>query len=107
MLGLLSGCKEVPDRPATSTVRGGATDFEQPQPVQTAGENAVPQLRVGSKLFAPDGTLWGTVVQMADAHRFPNGDTEAGVLVDYGPRMGEPYPPQWLPRRSAERFRIE
>jgi len=108
LLGLsLSGCREAPDPPARSAVNGGATDVVQPQPVQAAGDDAIHTLRIGSKLYAPDGTLWGTVVQTEAAHTFPNGDTEAGVLVDYGPRMGEPFPPQWLPRRSAERFRIE
>jgi hypothetical protein len=65
-------------------------------------------LRVGAKLYDMNGELWGTVVEMSDAHTFPNGVTEPGVKVDYGARMGNPpVPPQWLPQRSAERFRVE
>ncbi len=63
-------------------------------------------LPVGSKLYS-HGELWGTVVGKSDAHTFENGVVEPGVLVDYGPRMGNPpVPPQWLPRRSAERFSV-
>ncbi|HEU4558176.1 MAG TPA: hypothetical protein VFS20_10015 [Longimicrobium sp.] len=62
-------------------------------------------LRIGSRLYDADGELWGTVVGMEFLHRFPNGVIEAGVLVDHGPRAGKPrLPPQWVSRRSAERF---
>lgn len=62
-------------------------------------------LRIGSRLYDADGELWGTVVGMEFLHRFPNGVIEAGVLVDHGSRAGKPrLPPQWVSRRSAERF---
>jgi hypothetical protein len=65
-------------------------------------------IRVGAKLYDQRGELWGTIVEVRDAFAFPNGVTEPAVKVDYGPRMGDsPVEPQWLPRRSAERFRIE
>jgi hypothetical protein len=65
-------------------------------------------LRIGAKLISQNGEVWGTVVEMSDSHRFDDGTVEAGVLVDYGPRMGDPpVPPQWLPKRSALRFTIQ
>lgn len=65
-------------------------------------------IRVGAKLYDQQGEFWGTIVEVEDAHTFPNGVTEPAVKVDYGPRMGDsPVSPQWLPRRSAERFRVE
>ena len=65
-------------------------------------------IRVGSKLHSQDGELWGTVVDVSDAHTFPNGVIEPGVQVDYESRMGNsPVPPQSLPRRTAERFTIK
>jgi hypothetical protein len=65
-------------------------------------------LKVGSKLYDQNGELWGTVVEVSDAHTFENGAVEPGVKVDYGPRMGNPpVPPQWLPSRSAEKFDVK
>lgn len=62
-------------------------------------------LRIGSKLYDRDGKLWGTVVEIALLHRFPNGMTEGGVLVERAPRAGNArVPPQWVSRREAERF---
>ena len=62
-------------------------------------------LRIGSRLYDRDGELWGTVVEIALLHRFPNGVTEGGVLVDRAPRTGnQRVPPQWVSRREAERF---
>jgi hypothetical protein len=63
---------------------------------------------VGSKLYDRNNELWGTVIDIREAHKFPNGVTEPGVLVDYGPCMGNPpVPPQWLPTRSAARFTVK
>ena len=62
----------------------------------------------GAKLYSQNGELWGTVVEVSDAHTFENGVTEPGVKVEHGPRMGNlPVAPQWLPRRSDERFDIK
>jgi hypothetical protein len=72
-----------------------------PDPVPSHG------IRVGARLYTAQGELWGTILEVEGAHRFPNGVVEPGVRVDYGPRMGDPpVPPQWLPRRSAERFTV-
>jgi len=54
-------------------------------------------LSVGQKLYRPDGSLFGTIVQLESAHQFENGAVEPGALVDYGPPMGT----AWLPQRSA------
>jgi hypothetical protein len=67
-----------------------------------------PAVRVGAKLYDSGGQLWGTVVAVVPKHRFPNGRVEPGMQVDYGPRMNDsPVPPQWLPQRAADRFRVE
>lgn len=55
---------------------------------------------VGQTLYMSDGTQYGTVVAAEEAHQFPNGTVESGVLVDYGPRI--PGEQNWLPTRSAE-----
>jgi hypothetical protein len=79
-----------------------------PASVDNELEPADDSLRPGAQLVNRQGELWGTVLEVSDAHRFENGVVEPGVLVDYGPRMGDsPVPPQWLPRRSAERFTIK
>ena len=49
-----------------------------------------------------DGTQYGTVVAADEAHQFPDGTVEPGVLVDYGPRI--PGQQNWLPTRSAEKM---
>jgi hypothetical protein len=54
-------------------------------------------LSVGQKLYRPDGSLFGTITALEDAHQFENGAVEPGALVDYGPPMGA----AWLPQRSA------
>ena len=54
---------------------------------------------VGQTLYMSDGTQYGTVVAADEAHQFPNGAVEPGVLVDYGPRI--PGQQNWLPTRSA------
>ena len=54
---------------------------------------------VGQTLYMSDGTQYGTVVAAVEAHQFPNGAVEPGVLVDYGPRI--PGQQNWLPTRSA------
>ena len=54
---------------------------------------------VGQTLTMSDGTQYGTVVAAEEAHQFPNGAVEPGVLVDYGPRI--PGQQNWLPTRSA------
>lgn len=66
-----------------------------------------PRLRVGSRLFNSEGELYGTVAGLARKHRFPNGKAEPAALVDFGDRLGGPVAPRWLPRRSAERFKVE
>jgi hypothetical protein len=47
-----------------------------------------------------DGTEYGTVVAVEEAHKFEDGTIEPGVLVDYSPRI--PGEKNWLPTRSAE-----
>jgi hypothetical protein len=90
--------RAIPKAPAAEPLTSGTGE-----PQKSPGG-----IRVGAKLYSPDGELWGTVVGIEDPHTFPNGVTEAGVLVDYGARMGNPpVPPQWLPRRSAERFTVK
>jgi hypothetical protein len=86
-----------------------------PQPSSQTGDPQSPsvgegtgRIRVGAKLYDANGQFWATVVGIKDSHVFPNGIVEPAVLVDYGPRMGDPpVPPQWFPRRSAERFTIK
>jgi hypothetical protein len=57
----------------------------------------------GQKLYRPDGQEFGTIVGGSQAHQFPNGDVEPGVMVDYGPRIPGT-PPQWIPARSAAKM---
>lgn len=98
----LSAC----DSPETAPPERTAV-VEAPAPDAPAPTNSN-SIRIGAKLYDQRGELWGTIVEVRDAFTFPNGVTEPGVKVDYGPRMGDsPVEPQWLPRRSAERFRIE
>lgn len=59
-------------------------------------------LSVGQKLYQ-NGSEWGTIVALENAHQFENGAIEPGALVDYSPRIPN-YPPQWLPQRSAARM---
>ena len=62
--------------------------------------NASSGVFVGQKLYMSDGTEYGTVVAVEDAHQFTDGTVEPGVLVDYGPRI--PGEKNWLPTRSAQ-----
>jgi hypothetical protein len=98
----LSAC-DTPEAPPSDD----APIAESPAtPVQEPASDS--GIRVGAKLYDQQGELWGTIVEVQDAYTFPNGVTEPAVRVDYGPRMGDsPVSPQWLPRRSAERFRVE
>lgn len=57
-------------------------------------------LSIGQKLYMTDGTEYGTVVAVEEAHKFEDGTIEPGVLVDYSPRI--PSEKNWLPTRSAE-----
>lgn len=96
--GLLSGCLML----------SGCGSAGEESQTSSSGSSGGSSVQVGSKLYDQNGELWGTVVSVSDAHTFENGVTEPGVQVDYGPRMGNPpVPPQWLPRRSAERFTIK
>lgn len=88
---LLAGCSSTTDVEDGSSAR--------------VESSSTSDIRGGSKLYN-NGELWGTVVEVSDAHTFEDGTTEPGVLVDYGSRMPESVPPQWLPLRSAERFDI-
>ncbi len=64
-------------------------------------------LAPGVQLIDRDGQVWGVVKQVSDRHIFPNGKVEPGILVDYGPRMGNtPVPPQWWARRAADNFTL-
>lgn len=60
-------------------------------------------LHVGQKLYMEDGSDFGTIVGLADSHKFENGAVEPGALVDCGPRIPNT-PPQWLPQRSAAKY---
>ncbi len=59
-----------------------------------------PQDEPRQTLTMSDGTQYGTVVAEVEAHQFPDGTVEPGVLVDYGPRI--PGQQNWLPTRSAQ-----
>jgi hypothetical protein len=99
---LLSACDSSDTAPSNNPPAA------EPHTAPDASPPSAPGIRVGAELYDQRGELWGTIVEMRDAYTFPNGVTEPAVRVDYGPRMGDPpVPPQWLPRRSAERFRIE
>lgn len=57
---------------------------------------------VGQKLYMSDGSDYGTVVAVEEAHQFENGTVEPGALVDFSPRI--PGVKTWLPSRSAEKM---
>lgn len=59
-------------------------------------------ISTGQKLYMSDGTEYGTVVSVEEAHQFPDGTVEPGVLVDFSPRI--PGEKSWLPTRSAEKM---
>lgn len=63
------------------------------------GSSSSSSVSVGQKLTMSDGSVYGTVVSSEEAHQFPNGDVEPGVLVDFSPRI--PGVSNWLPTRSA------
>lgn len=61
-----------------------------------------PGLPVGQKLYMSDGSQYGTVVAVEEAHRFENGVVEPAALVDFSPRI--PGQQSWLPLRSAQKM---
>lgn len=100
-----SACDSRETAPPERTAVAEAPAADVLGTLETTNSNGI---RVGAKLYDQRGELWGTIIEVRDAFTFPNGVTEPAVKVDYGPRMGDsPVEPQWLPRRSAERFRVE